>query len=218
MDTVLHELGHAVYDVGIDRRLPYNLREPSHAFTTEGVAMLCGALAKTPSWMIAYADADRAQVEKLSQAVLAQRRREQLVFARWTMVMLHFEKALYEDPDQDLNTLWWDYVEKYQQLRRPADRDEPDWAAKPHFTIAPVYYHNYMMGELFAAQLRHRLAELAGHKGPTSELSFNGRKEFGDHLKKKVFRPGNVWPWSKFVRRETGEPLTAKYFAAEVQP
>ena len=43
-------------------------------------------------------------------AILEQRRREQLIFARWTMVMLHFEKALYEDPDQDLNRLWWDDV------------------------------------------------------------------------------------------------------------
>ncbi len=52
MDTTLHELGHAVYDVGIDRSMPYNVREPSHAFTTEGVAMLFGALGKTPSWMV----------------------------------------------------------------------------------------------------------------------------------------------------------------------
>ena len=58
MDTVLHELGHAVYDVGVDRNLPYNLREPAHAFTTEGVAMLFGALAKTPAWLVDYAQAD----------------------------------------------------------------------------------------------------------------------------------------------------------------
>jgi peptidyl-dipeptidase A len=217
MDTVLHELGHAVYDVGIDRRLPYNLREPSHAFTTEGVAMLFGALAKTPSWMVAYGGADKRRVEALAEAILDQRRREQLIFARWTMVMLHFEKALYEDPERDLNALWWDDVGRYQQLNRPPGRNEADWASKPHFTIAPVYYHNYQLGELFAAQLRHVLADMAGHEGPTSELSFNGRKDFGDFLRKKVFKPGNVWPWPEFVRRATGEPLTAKYFAAEVR-
>lgn len=217
MDTVLHELGHAVYDVGIDHRLPYNLRDPAHAFTTEGVAMLLGALGKTPSWMVAYAGADKQRVDALAGPILDQRRREQLIFARWTMVMLHFERALYEDPDQDLNTLWWDYVERYQQLHRCAERDAPDWAAKPHFTIAPVYYHNYMMGEVFAAQLRHKLAELAGHEGPTAELSFNGRKEFGDFLKQKVFQPGNVAAWPEFVRRATGEKLTAKYFAAELR-
>jgi peptidyl-dipeptidase A len=27
-------------------------------------------------------------------------------FARWVLVMYHFEKAVYADPDQDLNALW----------------------------------------------------------------------------------------------------------------
>ena len=35
-------------------------------------------------------------------------------------------------------------------------------------------------------------AKLVGHEGPTAELSFNGRKEFGDFLKQKVFKPGNA--------------------------
>jgi len=130
MDTQMHEQGHAVYDLYVDRKLPYNLREPSHAFTTEGVAMLFGALAKNPTWMMAYADAAPDRAKKLGDAILEQRRREQLIFARWTMVMLHFEKSLYENPEQDLNTLWWDYKERFQLLTRPADRDEPDWAAK----------------------------------------------------------------------------------------
>ena len=217
MDTTLHELGHAVYDLGIDRRLPFNLRDPAHAFTTEGVAMLLGALGKNPAWMVACAGADQDRVDELAEAILEQRRREQLIFTRWTMVMLHFEKALYENPEQDLNTLWWDYKERFQQLTRPADRDRPDWAAKPHFTIAPIYYHNYMLGEVFAAQIRHVLAGLAEHEGPTSELRFDGRKEFGSFLKRKVFKPGSVMPWPRFVRKATGEPLTAKYFAAELR-
>jgi len=217
MDTMLHEQGHAVYDLWIDRTMPYNVREPAHALTTEGVAMLFGALAKNPSWMTAYAGADEARVAELSDAILEQRRREQLIFARWTLVMLHFEKALYEDPTRDLNTLWWDLKERFQLLRRPSDRDEPDWAAKPHFTIAPVYYHSYMLGELFAAQLRASLAEMAGHEGPISELSFVGRKDFGRFLQRKVFAPGSRTRWDKFVRKATGEPLSARYFAVEVK-
>jgi peptidyl-dipeptidase A len=216
MDTMLHEQGHAVYDLYVERGLPFNVREPTHAFTTEGVAMLFGALAKTPSWMVQYAGADEARLQQVGRSVLEQRRREQLIFARWTMVMLHFEKALYEDPERNLNTLWWDYVERFQHLRRPADRDQPDWAAKPHFTIAPVYYHNYMLGELFAAQLRNALAELAEHEGPTYELSFNGRKDFGEYLRQRVFAPGSSSAWPRFVRKATGTRLTARFFASEV--
>ncbi|MHC4946303.1 MAG: M2 family metallopeptidase, partial [Planctomycetota bacterium] len=217
MDTLLHELGHAVYDKYIDPELPFNLRRSNHAFTTEGVAMLFGALAKNPSWLTAYAGADPVLVDKYALAVLEQRRREQLIFCRWSLVMLNFEKALYEDPDQDLNKLWWDYVERFQMLTRPEGRDAPDWAAKPHFTIAPVYYHNYMMGELFAAQLRYALAKLDDHTGPTTSLSFNGRKDFGDYLKEKVFKPGTSVKWPGFVDEATGHILTAKYYGNEIR-
>lgn len=205
MDTVLHELGHGVYDLGIDPALPYNVRGPAHIFTTEGVAMLMGAKAKEADWMIAHAGVPAERLAGVRQAVAEQRRAEQLIFARWTLVMLYFEKALYENPDQDLNTLWWDMVERYQKLRRPAGRNAADWASKPHFTIAPVYYHNYMMGELFAAQLRH-VARQQGDDSPAA---------LGKLLREKVFRPGSLWLWPEFVRRATGEPLTARYFAEE---
>mgnify|MGYP001084335880 CR=1 FL=1 len=57
--------------------------------------------------------ADAARVREVATAVREQRRREQLIFARWTLVMLHFEKALYENPRQDLNRRWWDDVERF---------------------------------------------------------------------------------------------------------
>jgi peptidyl-dipeptidase A len=216
MDTTLHELGHAVYDLGVARDLPYVQRMPAHAFTTEGVAMLFGSLAKHPTWLVPCAGANPQRVQELATAILEQRRREQLVFARWTLVMLHFEKALYEDPDQDLNARWWEFVTRFQQLRQPPARQAPDWASKPHFTIAPVYYHNYMLGELFAAQLRHVLAKQTGHAGKTAELRFDGRREIGDFLRQRVFRPGAAQPWPEFVRTATDEPLSPRYFAAEV--
>ncbi|MCP4219470.1 MAG: peptidase M3, partial [bacterium] len=215
MDTTLHELGHAVYDYYLDMTLPYNLRSANHTFTTEAVAMLFGALAKTPNWMIDYAGADAKRVKELEAAIFEQRRRDQLIFARWTLVMLNFEKSLYENPDRDLNTLWWDMVERFQYLKRPAGRNAADWAAKIHFTIAPVYYHNYMMGELLAAQLRNTMVKETGHQGPASTLKFSEHKELGTFFKEKIFKPGMTDQWPEFVKKATGEPLTAKYFAAE---
>lgn len=206
MDTMLHELGHAVYDAGIDPGLPFNLRQAAHSLTTEAVAMLLGALAKQPAWLAAWAG---AQPEGMQAAIRESRRREQLIFCRWTLVMLHFEKALYENPAQDLNRLWWDLVERFQHLVRPAGRDEPDWAAKPHFTIAPVYYHNYMLGELFAAQLRSALARTVEERAWSPA--------HGRFLDERVFRPGKRLKWADLVREATGEELGARHFAAEVR-
>ena len=78
--------------------------------------------------------------------------------------MLRFEKALYENPDQDLNNLWWDLVEKYQGLHRPEGRNAPDYASKIHIVCAPVYYHNYMLGQLFACQVHRTIAREVLHE------------------------------------------------------
>lgn len=231
MDTILHELGHAVYDKHLDPALPFNLRSAAHIFTTEGVAMLFGALGKSPDWIRHYAGGDPGRVTALAPAIREQRRREQLIFARFTLVMLHFEKTLYEHPERDLNKLWWELVSRYQGLRAPEGRNLSDWASKPHFTIAPVYYHNYMLGELFAAQLRQKLAHLGapeGASGGASGGAFAGASAsasatpwfrhhgLGAYLTRHVFRPGMREKWPAFVESATGATLSASAFAREV--
>ncbi len=207
MDTQLHELGHSVYDYMVDRSLPYNLREAAHIFTTEGIAMMFGALARDPDWLVQNAGVKPERAKEVSAALAQQRLREQLIFCRWTLVMFYFEKALYENPDQNLNDLWWDIVEKYQMMPRPENRHVADWASKPHFVIAPVYYHNYMLGELFGAQVR---------KACQKNVPKNDPKALGSFLVEKVFKPGNSYPWEEFVIKATGEPFSARAYADEL--
>jgi peptidyl-dipeptidase A len=217
MDTMLHESGHAVYYKWIDGKLPFNLREAGHILMTEGIAMLFGALGKNPKWLMDNVKVNEKKIKKLKKAIFQQRKREQLIFTRWTLVMLNFEKALYDNPTQDLNKLWWDMVEKFQMVKRPKNRNSADWAAKPHFTIAPVYYHNYMMGELFAAQMRSSLSKIAKHEGSTANLDFKNRKEFGQYFINKIFKPGMNKIWSQLVKDSTGSELSAKAFAKEIK-
>ena len=67
-------------------------------------------------------------------------RNQLLIFSRWCQVMLRFEKAMYENPDQDLNKLWWDLVEKYQLReaargpQRPGLRQQDPHRAAPRPT------------------------------------------------------------------------------------
>jgi peptidyl-dipeptidase A len=159
--------------------------------------------------MLDLTDRQRMEIEKVSGKYA---QLKQLIFARWAMVMYNFEKQLYADPDQDLNRLWWDVVERYQFVRRPAERDEPDWAAKIHFSAAPCYYHNYMLGELFASQLHGTLARkvLKVHAG--EDISYVGQKKAGKFIANKVLREGNVYHWNEMIERATGEPLTARHF------
>jgi len=219
METLLHELGHAVYDKYHNMAQPFLLRQPAHAFTTEAIANFFGRLSRNPAWMqpmLGLTDAERQEIESVSRAYA---RQQMLVFARWSMVMYYFEKGLYDDPGQDLNALWWQLVEKYQLIKKPAGRNAPDWAAKIHIAIYPCYYHNYLLGELLASQLNAYIIRTVLSADPSQTIGYVGEKRLGDYLRRSVFEPGSAYPWNEMIRRATGEPLSAKYFVQEyVQP
>jgi peptidyl-dipeptidase A len=215
METGLHELGHAVYSKYHDRGEPWLLRDPAHSFCTEAVAMFFGRLSRNAAWMQAMlklSDEQRVGIEASTRKAL---QAQEVIFARWAMVMFHFEREMYANPDQDLDALWWRLVEKYQGLKRPANAPPSAWAAKLHFTVAPCYYHNYMLGELLASQLHHSIAREILQTDPAREIGLVNRKEVGRYLREKVFAPGAVYPWEEMIRRATGEPLTAKYFVEQ---
>jgi peptidyl-dipeptidase A len=212
METILHELGHAIYSKYHDRKLPWLLREPAHSFTTEAVAMFFGRLSRNAYWMqqmLDLSDEQRAEIEKVGEKYL---QFQQVLVARWIMVMYNFEKQLYANPDQDLNTLWWDLVEKYQLIKRPPGPVDAGWASKLHFTVAPCYYHNYMLGELLASQLHNHIVHEVLKLDSDQGVSYVGEKKLGDYLREKVFGPGALYQWNDMIERATGEPLTPKYF------
>jgi peptidyl-dipeptidase A len=214
MATMLHELGHAVYSSkNIPATVPYVMRGEAHILTTEGVAMQFEKFSKSSTFLKAMGVevSDPAGFDAVGRKML---RNQLLIFSRWCQVMLRFEKAFYENPDQDLNKLWWDLVERYQMLRRPDGRSAPDYGSKIHICSAPAYYHNYVMGQLFASQVHHALCRQA-LKEPPATASYVGRKEVGAFMREKVFAPGRSLPWNELTRFATGEPLSAKAFAAD---
>lgn len=215
--TMLHELGHSVYSsLNIPAELPYTLRAEAHILTTEGTAMLFERLAKRRSFFQSMKIPLENEGEFSRTAAKALRWRL-LIFSRWCQVMLRFEKGMYEQPDRDLNQFWWELVEKYQGLKKPAGRNMPDFASKIHIVSAPVYYHNYMMGELFASQVHHAICRECYPGKPVDEVDYVGNPKVGAFLKEKVFRPGRTLRWDDLIRQATGEPLSAKAFALDFQ-
>ena len=210
MNTILHELGHGVYSYYNDMTLPFSLRDAAHSFTTEAIANMFGRLATNPKWMTDMNIIAKEESEKISDDSRKALRLQMLVFSRWAQVMYRFEKSMYENPDQNLNQLWWDMVEKYQLLTRPEERDMPDWATKIHVALYPCYYHNYLLGELLASQISNYIST----KVSKSE-SFIGEKAVGDYLREKIFMPGARYKWNDMIEKATGEKLTAKYYAKQ---
>ena len=209
VEVLLHELGHAVYDLSIDPGLPWLLRTPSHTFTTEAVAMLHGRRHRDPVFLGRYLGVPKEVATHPANAVVARRRL--LVMAQWVQVMARFERALYADPDGDLGALWWDLVERYQQTPRPPGPRPHDWATKLHLALAPVYYHNYLLGEITASQLESAIARETGNPSPA-----HAPERAGELLRRRFLEPGRRLRWDALVESATGSPLSTEDFVRQV--
>jgi len=214
MGILLHELGHAAYEKYMPDTLPWLLRQPAHIATTEAIAMFMDRLAYDIDWLERAAAASPDDRSTLQERMWDSLRFEMLLTARWVLVMTHFERALYADPDRsDLDALWWDLVEELQRLTRPENRQAPDWAAKIHLTAAPVYYHNYLLGELIASQLgaaiRRELLDGAPARG------YVGCDALGAFLRDRLFAHGASRHWQSLLESATGSRLSPEPFLAE---
>jgi peptidyl-dipeptidase A len=210
MSTMLHEFGHAVYDKYNDKTLPYLLRTPAHTLTTEAIAMLDGRMSKNPDWLVKIAGLSYADAKRLSASAFKTLRSEMLIFLRWAITLVRFERELYKNPGQDLSRLWWEYVERYQKVTPPADRSRPDWASKSHLSTSPVYYQNYVLGELMASQLLQYI-----YKDVVRSENYVGNPETGRFLVEKVFKPGARYQWNDMLKRATGEELNPEHFVQQ---
>lgn len=212
MDTTLHELGHAVYDKFISSNLPYFLRVPSHIFTTEAIAMMFGRLSTNPAFIQKFCKISPGKIVLLKSSLEKSLRFKQLVFSRWSQVMVNFEKSLYEIPSQNLNLLWWNLVKKYQLIN--FSRESPDWASKIHLVSSPVYYQNYLLGELLASQLHSYISKNILKENNLKNI-FYSSPAIGDYLKKYIFSPGTLYSWDELIKKATLSPLSPEYFVEE---
>jgi peptidyl-dipeptidase A len=206
VEVMLHESGHAAYDLMISSQLPYLLRRACHTFVTEAIALLSGRLLRDPSWLVGIAGLDEGQVTQISPRLQSANAAQSLMFARWVLVMTHFERQLYSDPEGDLDAQWWSLVQRFQFVTPPPERSAPDWAAKIHVAVAPVYYHNYLLGEILASQLSSAIMKECG--------GLIGVPDAGKILVDRVFRPGSLLRWDALIEEAIGAPLSAQAFVA----
>ena len=205
---MLHEFGHALYDMQVDPDLPWLLRT-MHPLTTEGVAMLFGRLVRDAEWLGAVAGVGEPDLETLAPAARAGPAR----------VLAHLRPLGARDDPLRTRPLRRSGGRPHRPLvgasssgssssARPDGRDAPDWAAKIHVALAPVYYQNYLYGELVASQLQSTLRARAG--------GIVDRPQAGALLVDELFAPGLRVRWDALIEQVTGEPLTARHLAAEL--
>jgi peptidyl-dipeptidase A len=151
-----------------------------------------------------------ADAEGASAVAFKTLRSEMLIFLRWAITLVRFERELYRNSGQNLNRLWWEYVERFQKVTPPPNRDLSDWASKNHLATSPVYYQNYVLGELMASQTLQYL-----HRAVVKSESYVGNPAVGGFLVEKIFKPGARYDWNTMLKRATGEELSPNYFVAQ---
>ena len=208
VEIMLHESGHAAYDLCLNKDLPYFIRRSAHTFVTEAIAILSGRLVHDPAWLRHVAGIPASEVKTIENSLTASTRARILLFARWALVVAHFERDLYRDPETDLDSLWWELVQRFQLISMPDGRSAPDWAAKIHIAAAPVYYHNYLLGEMLASQLRSTCERDCG--------GLVGVPAAGELLVERVFKPGALLRWDSIVEEATGRSLAPDDLAADI--
>lgn len=201
LDGLLHELGHAIYELGFDEKLPWLLRFPPNGIATEAVALLFSRQAYRYSSLCQLIKNDSK--EPLMKMAEESFKRRQLILSRFVLVLTFFERELYRKPEQNLNHLWWSLVNKYQKIRVPKGREgENDWAAKFHIGLSPVYSFSYLLGEMFASTIEETLVKETGVQNFDSD-------RVGNWLSKKIFFHGNRMNWNELVCYATGARLNA---------
>ena len=206
METTLHEFGHALYDAGVSTELPWLLRSPAHTFVTEAVAMFFGRLTGDKDWLREVADVPA----ELAGDASAKLREAQLVFIRWALVVSYFERSFYDDPEADLDALWWRLVTDLQGLERPDGWQGGDWASKVHIACYPAYYQNYILGELLASQFNTQIQEEIGG-------SWIGEARVGSYFQ-RLFDKGRSLTWPQTVKEQCGQELSTSHWLGQFGP
>lgn len=179
LDTILHELGHCVYDMGIDTTLPFIEQDCSSPVMTEAIAMMMGDLPKSEKILSGIVP------DEILEPFRKELREDDGKFVTRSLQIINFEKELYNDPNQDLKLLWKKMKQKYLYRGENTEINN-EWATIPHYLSHPGYYQNYFRAGLLKAQIYRAMRNKLGNISENPESS--------KFLNEKLFKYGaSVW-------------------------
>ena len=194
IDTLCHELGHCVYHIGVDTTLPY-LDQEEYPAMTEAIAMMMGDLQKKENILDGIVPTDI--LEKFKK----EHKKTEAKFINRSMLIIEFEKRMYENPEQNLSQLWHDLKCKYTGANKEEELNN-EWATIPHYLSHPAYYQNYFRADLMKAQMYKFLKKELGNLTENN----NTAKYLNEHL----FKYGISKEENELIEIFTKETLSSK--------
>ncbi len=208
---MFHEFGHALHNKYTGAEVPYLLRLPNLALT-EAVSVLFERRFCDRGVLSDIMLVDSSQVERFMQECRPVDEMNHLIYERFIYLMAIFERELFRDPDQDLNALWYSLMDRIMMISCPERTSNPDWAASRHVFLSHAMIHNYLLADIIATQLLHKLENEFPGELSIYEYGLTGHVEAGTWLKENVLRYGNSLSWSQIIKDATGEELSCRYY------
>ena len=199
-DTILHESGHALH-FSFVQEPTFLLKDNYPPPMDEGLGQTMSLMLFRPEIVatIYGLSTDEAQV-------LSERRRLETNYSmRALMVQSEFELKAYDNPDQNLDSLYDRICSKYLDVDC---HHVAVWGYDPFFAAIPIYQQNYVQAEMFAYQVHHMLDQKFGR---------TWAHEAGTYLHDKFLIRGGSLTLDQIMRQGTGEPLTARYLVAALK-
>jgi hypothetical protein len=149
LNELVHENGHAVHVSAIHNRPAY-MDWPDTLFT-EAFADVPSWSVYEPAWQRRYLGASVNESASL-RALFG----DVMLDVAWAL----FELRLLRDPGADPNQLWTEITSRY--LHIVPHPEVPWWAMRVQLASDPGYMVNYGLGAVLTAEMRQRIAEVAG--------------------------------------------------------
>lgn len=197
LDTLNHELGHCVYDLGISAKLPYLDKAPASSAVTEAIAMMMGDIMKKEN--ILKGKVPDELLKKFKESL----KDDEANFVSRSLQIIEFERELYKNPDQNPAKLWAKMRSKYLNRHEAADNE---WATIPHYLTHPGYYQNYFRATLMKAQIYNHLNEELGNITENSKTA--------EYMNKNIFELGASLDEYELIKKLTGKEFGVDDFAA----
>ena len=115
------------------------------------------------------------------------------------------EFEAYADPDKDPSAVYNNIHAKYLGVDM---HDATVWAFNPMYGSDPIYLQSFVVGEIVAHQIQHKVDQQFGRKWGTKA---------GEYLKSSFYSRGAEQSLDGLIKSGTGEPLTPRYLIQFLQ-
>jgi oligoendopeptidase F len=206
--VLLHETGHAVHSFTTDPAETI-LNMGISDIVSEGVANLFGGFVNHKAFYSQFFGDNLDEAGKNFKRLKLWNRANQLR----SVSRILFDQALYRNRMKnidDIHQLLWQT--NMEVLGEQPYANQPLWANTIHYTTHPIYFHNYLLGDLMCDMLKQVFQDREGVSDITDKPEL-----FGRLILDQVIGVSGMYPFPELFRRISGEDISLKYLSQQLR-